>query len=286
MLGKLLGFVFGAAAAGFFGAIVGVFIGSKFDDAFFKFVVQEDSSKRHKKQNIKAQAVFFETVFKVIGYISKFDGRVSEKEIEAARKVMLFMNLSSVQKLEAIEFFNQGKSRNFELNVTLAQFMNVCGNSYPMLQMFLEFQLTAAYFGGNTMVIEQGVLDNICYKIGIPIRVLRRLQKQFEAEYNFTNSNKGYSRYNNYNSRHGNYYNQNSYSSNNSALDDAYVILGVNKSDLDATVKRAYRKLMSQHHPDKLMAKGVPEEMLKMATQKSQKIQAAYDLVAKSRGMK
>jgi len=49
-------------------------------------------------------------------------------------------------------------------------------------------------------------------------------------------------------------------------------------------VKRAYRKLMSQHHPDKLVAKGLPPEMIKLATEKTQHIRAAYDLIKESRG--
>ena len=52
----------------------------------------------------------------------------------------------------------------------------------------------------------------------------------------------------------------------------------------DAEVKRAYRKLMSQHHPDKLVAKGLPPEMMNIAKEKTQKIAAAYDLIMRSRG--
>ena len=68
-------------------------------------------------------------------------------------------------------------------------------------------------------------------------------------------------------------------------LDDAYTALGISADVSDGDVKKAYRKLMSQNHPDKLTARGVPEDMLKLATEKSQEIQAAYELIRKSRGL-
>ena len=63
-------------------------------------------------------------------------------------------------------------------------------------------------------------------------------------------------------------------------------MLGVSPSDDPTKIKRAYRKLMSEHHPDKLVAKGLPPEMMEIAKQKAQSIQAAYDLVKKELGFK
>jgi DnaJ like chaperone protein len=59
----------------------------------------------------------------------------------------------------------------------------------------------------------------------------------------------------------------------------------VTRESSDQEVKRAYRKLMSQYHPDKLMGQGMPEDMIAMATAKSQEVQAAYDVIRKSRNM-
>jgi DnaJ like chaperone protein len=66
-------------------------------------------------------------------------------------------------------------------------------------------------------------------------------------------------------------------------LEDAYAALGVSSEVNDRDLKRAYRKLMSEHHPDKLIARGVPEDMLKLATEKSQEIQSAYEMIRKHR---
>ncbi|WP_171996793.1 co-chaperone DjlA, partial [Klebsiella pneumoniae] len=67
-------------------------------------------------------------------------------------------------------------------------------------------------------------------------------------------------------------------------LEDACNVLGVKPTDDAATVKRAYRKLMNEHHPDKLVAKGLPPEMMEMAKQKAQEIQKAWELIKEQRG--
>ncbi len=67
------------------------------------------------------------------------------------------------------------------------------------------------------------------------------------------------------------------------SLEDAYQALGVSSSDSDKTIKRAYRKLISQYHPDKLIGQGVPEDMIQKATERSKEIHAAYDMIEKHR---
>jgi DnaJ like chaperone protein len=58
----------------------------------------------------------------------------------------------------------------------------------------------------------------------------------------------------------------------------------VDKSASEAEVKNAYSRLMSQHNPDKLVAKGLPEEMMKIATQKTHEIRQAYEQIKEARG--
>jgi len=66
-------------------------------------------------------------------------------------------------------------------------------------------------------------------------------------------------------------------------LTQAYALLGVDVSASDSEVKKAYRRMMSQHHPDKLVSKGLPEEMIKLANEKTQQIKKAYDLIKAKR---
>ena len=68
-----------------------------------------------------------------------------------------------------------------------------------------------------------------------------------------------------------------------SSIQDAYKALGVTENNTDQEIKRAYRKLMSQYHPDKLIGQGVPEDMVAVATEQAKEIQVAYDLIKKRR---
>jgi DnaJ like chaperone protein len=71
-----------------------------------------------------------------------------------------------------------------------------------------------------------------------------------------------------------------------SSLTEAYQVLGVTSSASDAEVTKAYRRLMNQNHPDKLVAKGLPESMMKAAEEKTRSIRAAYEVICEARGLK
>ena len=68
-----------------------------------------------------------------------------------------------------------------------------------------------------------------------------------------------------------------------SKLADAYRALGVDPSASDAQIKRAYRKLMSENHPDKLAGRGLPESMREIAEERTREITAAYRLITEAR---
>jgi DnaJ like chaperone protein len=74
--------------------------------------------------------------------------------------------------------------------------------------------------------------------------------------------------------------------SSRDSLQDAYGVLGVTAQASDAEVTKAYRRQMSQNHPDKLAAKGLPESMKTVAEEKTRQIRAAYDAIREARGMK
>ncbi len=67
--------------------------------------------------------------------------------------------------------------------------------------------------------------------------------------------------------------------------EDPYSVLGIAHDADDAEIKKTYRTLIREHHPDRLIAEGLPEEFVAAATEKMAAINAAYDLIAKQRGM-
>lgn len=205
----------------------------------------------------RTRSVFFRSTFEVMGHLAKADGRVSEHEIGLARQVMQQMRLSPEMKREAIAAFNQGKAPDFDLLAALQALKAACGHT-ALLHLFADIQWRFVNANG-VLPAQRRILDRIYQSLGLGQAQAGWYQQQ----------------------RAGYQNNAGSYSqpSTASQLREAYALLGLPRPSSNANVKRAYRKMMSQHHPDKLMAKGLPEEMIKLATEKTQKIQAAYELI-------
>ena len=194
-----------------------------------------------------------------MGYIAKVDGKVSKSEIIMAQQVMEQMQLSEEMQKVAKELFNQGKDNSFNLDEVLDQFRAESHRRTHLIRMFLEIQIQASYADGVFDNKEHEALKYIAQKLRFPIHELENLIQQFSA------ARGGADKLN---------------------IDDAYGILGIDKGLTDKELKRAYRRLLAQHHPDKLVAKGLPEEMIKVANEKTQEIISAYELIKKHRGMR
>ena len=131
--------------------------------------------------------------------------------------------------------------------------------------MFVEIQLQVAFADGQVSQAELMVIQEVCSLLQINYHDLQQILQRCRAEQAFNQQS---------------YYgHQQGFVNEAQLLKEAYGVLGVEDSVDDAELKRAYRKLMSQHHPDKLIAKGLPEEMMQLAKEKTQEIQAAYDRI-------
>jgi len=64
-----------------------------------------------------------------------------------------------------------------------------------------------------------------------------------------------------------------------------YKVLGVKRTDNDETIRKSWIKLTKEHHPDNLVAKGMPSEFIKQATKEMSSINTAYDKIQKIRDM-
>lgn len=263
--GKLIGGFLGYLVARFPGAIVGIIIGHFFD----KNLSRNDLSRE------QVQQAFFRLTFNIMGHIAKSDGRVSEVEIEAAERMMRALNLKQQARSEAIQYFTQGKYASFDLDAALAELSRTLKGRFLLMNMFIEIQLQAAYADGFLNDIKKAKLIYVCEKLGFNRLAFARLNAMHQAEEKFRES------------QHQYYHQQyQKIKAGAPAVSQAYDLLGVASTDSDAVVKRAYRKLMSEHHPDKLIAKGLPEEMIRLATEKTQEIKAAYELIEKTRSIR
>lgn len=287
MWGRILGTLFGFAFGRIPGALLGFYVGYLFDrkmSSDFERVGGFTGFFRDSKK-INRQAVFFHSVFSVMGHVAKSNGRVTKDHIRIAELLMEELELNAQQRKEAQNAYREGKDVVFGLKDTLQEFKQSVYNRRDILQVFLELQIQCACADGIVTNNERDLLSVIATTLGFSPRELDKLLQRWEAEYRFHSSSEQNTRSNS-NGRQsgGNQQRQRQTATpKGPTLDDAYRIIGVSASASNAEVKKAYRKLMQQHHPDKLISKGLPEEMMKKANQKVQDIKAAYDLIQQHR---
>ena len=257
-----VGGAFGFLLGGPLGAILGASVGHQFGKGLTGIETGEALSPGDQQ---RVQMAFFSATFSVMGHIAKADGHVSPEEISLANRVMKEMALTSDMRAAAINLFQQGKQADFSLDEVLSQFYKECHRRTDLLRMFMGIQLQAAFADGTLAASEERLLLHICGQLRVSRFDYERFKIQLQAQHRFQE-------------RH-------SYTpktSHKTSLQDAYGVLGLTSSANKAEVKKAYRRLMNQNHPDKLVAKGLPEEMMRLAKEKTQKISKAYETIQKA----
>ena len=271
--GKFVGGAFGFMMGGPLGAILGASLGHQFDTGHIRL---ESYEQLRPGDQHRVQMAFFTATFSVMGHIAKADGWVSPEEISLANRIMDQMSISGEMRTTAINLFEQGKSADFPLDDVLAQFYKECHRRTDLIRMFLELQIQEALADGSMDNKEERLLLHICGQLRVSQFDYERLKMRVHAQQRFNDRNYQYQ---------GQYQRQRQqpYRNDRSSLQDAYEVLGLKSSASDEEVKKAYRRLMSQNHPDKLVAKGLPEEMMKLAKEKTQKITKAYETIQQAR---
>ena len=257
IFGKLVAGMLGFFVAGPFGAVIGVVVGHFFDRGLGGTLGGVSP-----QQIEQIRESYFQTIFTLMGQLAKSDGRISASEIAQAEQTMAHMGMDGEHRQRAIEFFKTGSASVFDTAQILEEFKRLCGSHHKLKHSLLVYLISLALADGEIHTAERSLLLDIALSLGFKKYEFDRLIEMIEAQHRFAGS-----------------------AEQDSGLDigAAYKALGVAPDCSDTALKRAYRKLMSQHHPDKLIAQGVPDEMLKVATEKAQEIQAAYELIKKHR---
>ena len=245
---KLICVVVGYLLLGWMGAFLGLILGSVIDRV--RAFGQGALNPLHAALR---QTVFLETVFIAMGKLAKADGRVSEVEIAHAEVLMQKLGMTPEHRQQAIALFKQGAAGDGDMYETCKKFMSVCGHTHHLKEMLLVYLIVMAMADGEYHPEEEKLLTEIAGHLGYGPEAFKRLLDMVVNQTHFAGGQA------------------------NSET--------VSKENSDAEVKRAYRKLMSKYHPDKLMGQGLPEDMIKVATEQAKDIQLAYDLVSKQRGM-
>jgi DnaJ like chaperone protein len=253
-LGKSIGGLIGAFVAGPVGSLLGVLVGHRWDE-----------STSTGRGGIRAiSQLFFEVTFEIMGHVAKVDGRVSEDEVRVARRIMHGMRLTDPQVQSAIERFTRGKATSYPFESRLRALAGQIGGRADLARAFVQIQLQSAIGAGQV----GGDKRQLLWRVADALGVTRAELAQVEAVV------RGFVR------------GGAAHPTPAEALDGAYRVLGVSAQASDDEVKTAYRRLMSQHHPDKLVARGLPESMIGVAEQKTHEVRTAYERIKTQRGFK
>ncbi len=271
--GKIIGAAIGFWVGGPIGAALGALVGHQFDSG------AAGVTDRASGGAARVQELYFPALFRVMGHVAKADGRVSEREIAAARALMAALRLDAQQVSAAISYFGEGKQAQFALDAALAPLQPLL-RAFPQLaQFFMEIQLQAALAGNDLAPQPRARLLRAANLLGLGAADFARLEAMMRWRmggargpgYGGAGSGAGAAA---------------SAADEADRLTQAYTLLEVSKSASDEQVVKAYRRQMSRHHPDKLKANGLPDSMLERAKERTQQIQAAYELIRAVRGLR
>lgn len=254
---KWVGLILGYVLLDLFGGLLGLFIGSLIDRArnYGPAAINPLTAGQR-------QTVFLETVFILKGKLAKSDGHISQAEIDHVEAFIKKLGMSGEHRQRAIQLFKQGAAADFDISETLEKFKQHCAHTLNLRQMLLIYLTVMALADGKLDQAERELLEQVATQLNYTRAEFNRILDMVLGQSHFSQPRQD----------------------SKTALAEAYQALGVTADSSDQQIKRAYRKLMSQHHPDKLIGQGVPEDMIAVATEQAKEIQLAYDLIKKHRG--
>jgi DnaJ like chaperone protein len=268
--GKIIGAAIGFATMGPVGAALGALVGHQFDTA------GSMPPQPGPEAAARVQELLFPAMFRVMGHVAKADGRISEREIAAARTTMGALRLGPGQVQAAIGYYGEGKEPGFNLEGALAELQPLL-RTYPQVaQFFLEIQLQSALAGNDLAPAPRARLMRAANLLGLDDGDFQRLELMMRWRMGGARGAGG----------QGGPGPAPNAAYQAERVRQAYALLEAGPSDTNEALTKAYRRQMSRNHPDKLQGKGLPEAMLERAKERTQQIQAAWELLRAERGMR
>lgn len=247
VIGGVLGYIIGRLPGMLIGAALGYWIARRVRGSLVGKLLQ-------------TQSQFLDSTFAVMGCLCKADGQVTHDELEVSRKLWDRLRLNEAQRAQARASFTRGKAADFDLDAELATVRHVTHGQRALLQVFLQIQLSAIAADGKLHPAEHEMLLRVARGLGCSEAEIQQIEAMLRAGgANAAGTPSGPS------------------------LEDAYRVLGVAANASDAEIKKAYRRLMSQNHPDKLAGKGLPESMREVAKERTSEISNAYERIKQAR---
>ncbi len=268
VLGKIIGFLVGLL---FFHsipfAVLGLLIGHVFDAGALRVFTRGSEPYG-----------FVEPLFALLGAVAKTDGRVSESEIVVVEKLMIRLNLDPLWRRRAIEAFNRGKMPGYDPNNAIGNLRAWCAMRRNYVMPLLDMVAETALAEGPPSPEKMNLMRRLAWSLHVSELQLMALLAMKGFVWNSAGSARG--RAHSQSQDGGGWRGP----LRTPAGPDPYTVLGVARDADERTIKRAYRKLISEYHPDRMS--GAPEELRRRAEQRASEINAAWERIQSERGFK
>jgi DnaJ like chaperone protein len=243
------------------------------------FSLSADTSALPPPERGSFHEIFFETVFLLLGYVAKCDGHVHVVEVRLTQTYMEKMGLKEPRKTRAMKLFKEGAELKISLDEQLQEFLGLVKKKPDLTEILLVYLVNLARIDGILYPSEVATLQSVSKTLGFSSYAYDHLLKMIASQHKFTEQTTQKS----YHKKPDTEKSTGRPSPADDELKTAYEALGVEASVSDAELKDAYRKKISQYHPDKLAGQGMPDFIIKAATEQFQKIRAAYEYIQKFR---
>lgn len=195
----------------------------------------------------------------LLAKVAKADGRVSELEAELVKHSLTDISSAFVNSHEVREQLKQifkEEKENFKNTLEISKkYYNLTKLEYQKRLWLMEYLLNLAFIDGEFSEHEVMITEDIANEIRIKKGDFNAMIEKFRNYYASKNTQKAV------------------------GIDEACEILGVTKSDDFSIIKKKYRALVKQNHPDILMGQGKSQNIIDEATAKLQKINEAYEVI-------
>lgn len=249
-------------------ALLGLILGHQFDRGFAGRHSDGKRETRGPEGNGAEQVpeTFVRGLFLTMGFLAKSDGRVSEEEIRAARVLMHRLHLGASEIREAIDWFEEGKQPSFPFHEVLRQVRRDTARQPELRLMFVRLLLEVALSKKSLHRRERAALWTICSELNVSRVEFAQLEAILRAQKGFRRSAAG--------------------GADAERITSAYAILGVDRFSSNEEIKKAYRRLMNQNHPDKLASAGSDAALATAAARRTREIRGAYEMLKARRSIR
>lgn len=256
--GKILGFLLGYFIARAPGALLGLLFGHAFD-----LLIQPKHSKQYTPPVIPAEGVkagvYTDTLFAVLGNFLHVNEQVTSEQLNQVHILTQQLQLSENSAHQAWEWFQYGQHKEFNVRQALFALQQYAVMDAQAMQTLMQQVIHFAEKNQPLNLEQYTVLCYVAHALHFSTENFAHLQVNKEKMENLVD--------------------------NEVIPKNPYKLLELSSAASNKEIKWAYRKLMAKYHPDKLISKNLPEDLLQLATQRTQQIKEAYEKICQERGI-